>query len=101
MNKPVYRYLLERKWREMRRPVLMQRLTQMHVIPDVLPGVDPSVDVQVRFVGRDIRPGVFVLARDSVRAPTVKIVVFKPGTQLCTVVVVDPGASMLSPSDVS
>lgn len=93
MNKPVYRYLLNRKWREMRRPVLMQRLTQMNVIPDVLPGVDPIVDVQVRFKGHDIRPGVFVKSKDSEQRPTFKIIPFRQGEQLCTVVIVDPGMS--------
>lgn len=76
----------------------MQRLTQMYVIPDVLPGVDPSVDVQVRFAGRDTRPGVFVKSHDSQRSPTLKIVPFQRGEQLCTVVVVDPGGFPSAPS---
>lgn len=91
MNKPVYRFLLEKKWRSMRRPVLMQRLTQMHVIPDVLPSVDPRVDVQVRFAGRDTAPGMFVGSKNSERPPTLKIIPFRQGEKLCTVAVVDPG----------
>ncbi|KAI5836868.1 phosphatidylethanolamine-binding protein [Morchella snyderi] len=90
MNKPVYRFLLEKKWRSMRRPVLMQRLTQMHVIPDVLPDVDPRVDVQVRFAGRDTAPGVFVESKTSERPPTLKIIPFRQGEKLCTIAVVDP-----------
>ncbi|KAH8148367.1 uncharacterized protein LAJ45_07468 [Morchella importuna] len=90
MNKPVYRFLLEKKWRSMRRPVLMQRLTQMHVIPDVLPSVDPRVDVQVRFAGRDTAPGMFVGSKNSERPPTLKIIPFRQGEKLCTVAVVDP-----------
>lgn len=100
MNKPVYRYLLERKWRAMRRPVLMQRLTQMNVVPDVLPGVNPIVDVQVRFGGRDIQPGVFVKSKTSERRPTFKIIPFQQGEKLCTVAVVDPGESSQTPGGV-
>lgn len=75
----------------MRRPILMQRLTQMNVVPDVLPNVDPIVDVQVRFVGKDTRPGVFVKSKDSERPPTFKIIPFRQGENLCTVAVIDPG----------
>lgn len=91
MDKPVYRFLMDRKWREMKRPVLMQRLTQMHVVPDILPKIDPVVHVPVRFGGRDIAPGSFVNAVDSERPPTLKIVPFTPEPMLCTIVVVDPG----------
>ena len=72
MHKPIYRFLMNRKWREYRRPVLMQRLTQMHVMPDILPSIDPVVDVQVRFAGRDVAPGKIVESVNSERAPTSK-----------------------------
>lgn len=94
MNKPIYRFLMNRKWREYRRPILMQRLTQMHIMPDILPSIDPVVDVQVRFAGRDVAPGKIVEAANSERAPTLKIIPFKPGTMYCTVAVVDPGLSL-------
>jgi large subunit ribosomal protein L35 len=50
MNKPIYRYLAERKWKAARRLVLMQRITQMKVTPDVYPSIDPSVDVKLAFI---------------------------------------------------
>ncbi|KAI5790136.1 phosphatidylethanolamine-binding protein [Geopyxis carbonaria] len=89
-NRPVYRFLMDRKWREYRRPVLMQRLTQMHVMPDVLPKIDPIVDVQVRFQGRDVQPGAFVDSAQSERPPTFKVIPFQQGQMLCTVAIVDP-----------
>ena len=91
MNKPVYRFLLNRKWREYRRPILMQRLTQMHVVPDVLPTLDPVVDVQVRFRGHDVQPGAFVDSLQSELPPTLKVIPFTEGEMLCTVAVVDSG----------
>jgi large subunit ribosomal protein L35 len=91
MNKPIYRFLMNRKWREYRRPVLMQRLKQMHLTPDLLPKIDPVVDVQVRFAGRDVAPGKIVDSLQSERAPTIKIIPFTPGTKYYTVVVVDTG----------
>ncbi|KAF8477133.1 phosphatidylethanolamine-binding protein [Kalaharituber pfeilii] len=90
LNKPVYRYLLDKKWRETERPILMQRLTQMHVIPDVLPYIDPVVDVQVRFKGRDVKPGTILNTLRTEVQPTVKIIPFRYGEMLCTIAVVDP-----------
>lgn len=69
----------------------MQRITQMYVIPDVLPYTDPVVDVQVRFRGRNVQPGAFVKSNDSELAPTVKVIPFKQGQILCTVAIIDPG----------
>ncbi|KAI5816060.1 phosphatidylethanolamine-binding protein [Pyronema omphalodes] len=89
MNKPVYRFLADRKWREYRRPVLMQRLTQMNVVPDLLPKIDPEVDVQLRFKGKDIHPGDFVPSFSSEDKPTLKVISFKPQEMLCTVAVID------------
>ncbi|KAL7271262.1 mitochondrial 54S ribosomal protein YmL35 [Rhizina undulata] len=90
LHKPIYRWLADKKWREMRRPILMQRITQMNVIPDVLPHIDPVVDVQVRFQGKDIQPGAFVESLKSERAPTFKVIPFSPEEMLCTVAIVDP-----------
>ena len=87
----MYRFLLNRKWREYRRPVLMQRLTQMHVVPDLLPHIDPVVDVQVRFQGKNVPPGVFLDSRRTEGKPTFKVIPFTAGEFLCTVAVVDSG----------
>lgn len=69
----------------------MQRLTQMHVVPDVLPALDPVADVQVRFRGRDIQPGAFVNSLHTVAPPTLKVIPFEAGEMLCSVAIVDSG----------
>ena len=89
LKKPVYRFLLDRKWREMRRPILMQRLTQMNVIPDFLSHLNPVVDVQLRFKGRDVKPGKILDTLRTERHPTLKIIPFTPRSMLCTIAVVD------------
>ena len=82
MSKPVYRQLAERKWRKegdlaiLVRPfsprsmptraaadcffyAQMQRVTQMHVTPDLLAEINPQADVRIQVAGETIEPGVF------------------------------------------
>ena len=89
MNKPIYRYLADKKWREMKRKLLMQRVTQMSVIPDVLPHIDPVASVEIRFGRRKIQPGVFVPTLISETPPNLAIQVFDRGERLITVVAID------------
>jgi large subunit ribosomal protein L35 len=63
----------------------------MGVIPDVLPKLDPVVDVQLRFRGRNIQPGAYVGSLQSEHPPTFKVVKFTEGPMLCTAAVVDSG----------
>lgn len=58
MGKPVYRHLARQKWEGYERKIVMQRITQMHVIPDVLPKIEPSVQVRVSFGRKRIAHGV-------------------------------------------
>lgn len=90
MNKPIYRYLADRKWREYRRKIIVQRITQMKVIPDVLPHCDPTVDVKLYFGRRSVQPGNFVNSRVSVTPPKLTIQSFERGEKLVTIAVVDP-----------
>jgi large subunit ribosomal protein L35 len=89
MNKPVYRFLADRKWREYKRKVVLQRVTQMNVIPDVIPNFEPTASVAVAFDKHKVEPGVFVASATSEQAPTVDIQVFDKGPRLVTIVVVD------------
>jgi large subunit ribosomal protein L35 len=89
MNKPIYRFLAERKWRAYKRKVLMQRITTMNVIPDVLPHIDPVTDMNVGFRGSMIPHGDKVNSAKSEHAPTVKIQTFDKGEKLVTIVAVD------------
>lgn len=90
MTKPIYRYLADQKWREYRRAVLVQRITQMKVIPDVLPHCDPVVDAKLYFGRRLIQPGEFVNSMVSTTPPKLDVQIFEPGEKLVTIAVVDP-----------
>ncbi|GES59759.1 mitochondrial large ribosomal subunit YmL35 [Aspergillus terreus] len=90
MSKPIYRYLADRKWREYRRKILVQRITQMKVIPDVLPHCDPIVDTKLYFGRNMVQPGEFVNSQESTSAPKLDVQLFDRGEKLVTIAVVDP-----------
>lgn len=90
MNRPIYRYLADKRWRSYRRMVVMQRITQMNVVPDLLPTVDPTADVRIAFSRRNVSPGDFVESRVSELPAKLQIQVFDKGERLVTIVVVDP-----------
>ncbi|KAJ5312700.1 hypothetical protein PENANT_c007G11238 [Penicillium antarcticum] len=90
MSKPIYRFLADRKWREYRRKILVQRITQMKVIPDVLPHCDPVVDTRMYFGKRQVQAGEYVDARASTSAPKLDIQLFEGGEKLVTIAIVDP-----------
>ncbi|KAG0157620.1 hypothetical protein PDIDSM_4805 [Penicillium digitatum] len=90
MSKPIYRFLADRKWREYRRKILVQRITQMNVIPDVLPHCDPVVETKLYFGKRQVQAGEFVEAKLSTSAPKLDVQIFEGGEKLVTIAVVDP-----------
>ncbi|KAG0648765.1 large ribosomal subunit mL38 [Hyphodiscus hymeniophilus] len=89
MNKPIYRYLADRKWRAYQRLIIVQRLNQLSVVPDLLPHFEPIAAVQVAFKQRNVQPGEFVDSRVSELPPRLKVQVFDKGERLVTVVMVD------------
>lgn len=90
MNKPIYRHLADKKWREYRRPVIVQRLTQMAIVPDVLPSIDPVVDVRLYLGRKEVQPGDFVESTTSETAPPrLSVQLFERGQKLVTIAVVD------------
>ena len=89
MNKPIYRYLAEQKWRKYKRLVLEQRITQLGVIPDLLPALDLAADVDLGFGRKLVAPGDFVSSAISEKMPRLNVQLFTPGDKLVTVVVVD------------
>lgn len=89
MNRPIYRYLADRKWREYKRLVMMQRITQMNVVPDVLPHLDPTAAVDLAFGRRNVQPGEFVDSRVSEIPPKLNIQVFDKGERPVTIMVLD------------
>lgn len=89
MNKPIYRYLADQKWRKYKRLVLEQRLTQMSIVPDLIPALDPIADVDLAFGRKEIAPGEFVDSAISENMPRLKVQTFEQGEKLVSVVVVD------------
>lgn len=89
MNRPIYRYLADRGWREYKRKVLVQRITQMSVVPDVLPHIDPTADVKLSFGKRNVQSGDFVDSRVSEIRPHFKVQVFDKDERLVTIAVID------------
>ncbi|KAI4148114.1 MAG: hypothetical protein LQ340_005234 [Diploschistes diacapsis] len=90
MNRPIYRHLAEKKWRSYKRKLLMQRLTQMHIVPDVLPHLDPVADISFTFGRRHIQPGEYVDSLISERVPKLTVQVYDKASRLVSIVVMDP-----------
>ena len=90
MDRPIYRHLADRKWREYKRKVLMQRISQMYIVPDILPHLDPTADVSLGFGRRNVQPGEFVDSRVSVIPARLNVQVFDKGERLVSILIVDP-----------
>jgi len=107
MNAKVYRHLIEQRWRnEGALDLLMERLYQMHVIPDVLPGLQPTVDLRVVFPEAPpknvvlrarakrktvpIEAGDFLVNVQTRRPPKLYTTVFHPEPRLYTLLMIDP-----------
>jgi large subunit ribosomal protein L35 len=73
----------------MKRKILMQRITQMNVIPDVLPTIEPTLDVDLLWHKRIITPGDFVPSNWSENPPALRIQKFDKGEAKLTIVAVD------------
>jgi len=95
MNKPIYRYLADKKWRQYKRLVLEQRLTQMNVVPDLLPTLDIVADIDLGFGRKNIPPGEVVKSLISESMPRLNVQTFTPGERLVTVLVVDGDVPVL------
>ena len=90
MNRPIYRHLAMRKWSDYNRKVLMQRVSQFHLVPDILPHLNPTAEVSMGFVRRNIAPGEMVDSRISENPARLKVQVFDKGKRLVSIAVVDP-----------
>jgi len=89
MNKPIYRYLANRRWRAMDYKIITQRISQFHIVPDILPKFNPTMDVKMSFRGQPMSPGTTLNSRVTEVAPTLKMQVFDKGERLLSVVVLD------------
>ena len=89
MNKPIYRYLADRKWRSYQRKIIVQRINQLGIVPDALPFFEPTAEVRMAFGKRNVQPGEFIDSRVSEHPARLKVQVFDQGERLVTVVVID------------
>ncbi|BGP25764.1 mitochondrial 54S ribosomal protein YmL35 [Rhodotorula toruloides] len=90
-SKPVYRHLVERSWRnEGDLAILMQRVTQMNVTPDVVGDIYPEIDLRIQVAGETIEPGVFTLPAQTRERIEVTAQVFHAEEKLYTLLLVDP-----------
>jgi len=90
MNKPIYRFLADRKWREYRRKILVQRITQLKIVPDVTPHCEPIVDIKINFGRNNVQPGDFVDSAVSEKPCQLNLQTFEKESKLVTIAVVDP-----------
>lgn len=107
LNRPIYRHLAEQKWRARKRLITEQRITQMNVVPDVLPSINLTADVSLHFHGRkgqtkflsprddevghrvEVLPGEFVASKVSEHAPRLDVQVYDKGERFVTIAIVD------------
>ncbi|KIL71109.1 hypothetical protein M378DRAFT_116719 [Amanita muscaria Koide BX008] len=102
MTNPAQRHLLEQRWRrEGGLDLLMERVYQMHVVPDVLPELHPSIDLHVTATAlpqeicltsktdKEVEPGVFLLPQQTLKPPKLYANVFHADTRLYTMILVD------------
>jgi len=103
MTKPSHRHLLEQRWRkEGALDLLMERIYQMYVVPDVLPELRPSVDLHVTATAlpqeirlrnttdKQVEPGLFLLPKQTLQPLKLYANVFHTDTRLYTMLLVDP-----------
>lgn len=90
MNRPIYRYLADKKWREYKRPLLIQRISQFHVVPDFVDRIDPTVEVALGFGKRNVQPGQIVDSHISEQPARLMVQPFDKGERLITIAVIDP-----------
>ena len=99
MSKPIYRYLADKKWRSFARLMTVQRIEQLHIVPDVLPHFEPTAEVKLAFRTRAVQVGEFVDSRVSEVEPRLRVQVFDQGERLVSIVVVDSDVPNLTTDD--
>ncbi len=68
----------------------MQRISQLNVVPDVIPNCDPILDVSMAFGRKQVPPGDFVESNISESPIRLRMQAFERGEKLLTIAVVDP-----------
>ena len=91
MNKPIYRYLAEQRWRGRPFRLISQRMAQFYLAPDLLAPsqLHVSADVELFFRSYKVAPGAVVDSLISEVTPRLRVQVFDRGTRYVSIVVVD------------
>lgn len=89
MNKPIYRHLARNKWMSYSQRLTAQRISQFNIVPDIIPKLEPSADVQLYFRQSKVSPGDFVDSLVSEKPPRLRVQCFDKGARLVSVVVMD------------
>ncbi|GJE94174.1 PEBP-like protein [Phanerochaete sordida] len=106
MTRPVYRHLIEQRWRqEGALDLVMERVHQMGVVPDLLPDIRPSIDLRVNFPERlpeklrkanrtkrsfeKVEAGVYLLPEQTRKRPMLYTTVFHTEPRLYTLLMFD------------
>jgi large subunit ribosomal protein L35 len=102
MSNVAHRHIVEQKWRkEGALDLLMERIYQMKVVPDALPEIKPTIDLQVvarstptdflksKKVFQGVEPGVFLRPKQTLQHPKLHTRVFHQDNRLYTMLLVD------------
>lgn len=89
MSKPIYRHYAEQKWRSYDHRLITQRISQFNIVPDILPKLEPTADVQLFFRSIKVAPGDVVDSAVSENVPRLRVQVFDKGPRLVSVAIVD------------
>ncbi|KAJ0299333.1 hypothetical protein COL5a_000589 [Colletotrichum fioriniae] len=89
MSKPIYRFLAERKWQSYEAKMIEQRIQQLNIIPDILPKIKPTYDVQLFFRRSKVPPGKILPSNISEVPPRLRITPFTAGERLVSIVIMD------------
>ncbi|KAF8837939.1 PEBP-like protein [Paxillus ammoniavirescens] len=103
LSKAVDRHIIEQRWRkEGALDLLMERIHQMHVVPDVVPDLHPSFDLRVTFPEHNekqaptkprysfVEPGTYLVPEQTLEPPKLHKDVFHTEERLYTLIMVDP-----------
>ncbi|ORX66355.1 hypothetical protein DL89DRAFT_295598 [Linderina pennispora] len=92
LSKPVYAHLKEQAWRARPLEILMQRLLQMYVLPDLLDprevGIPPA-QLNVALAETLLEPGSVIEPSEARKQPEIELTTFHEDTRLHTLVMVD------------
>lgn len=81
--------MADKQWRKYQRLVVVQRIQQLGIVPDVLAHFEPTADVRIAFRTRQVDHGEFVDSRVSEVPLRLKVQVFDKGPRLVSIVVID------------